>query len=157
MKPGLSRFLTVLLGVAMLLSGALAYAGSKAEADPVGKLRAGIEKNVADPSRATTMLAAVDEIEATVGELNSLIAEERASLAALLRDPGSSRAAVDASLEGFNSKRESLARRVLAAHAALKAEATAAEWKKLKKLEMEMVLFAATRSLGQAAPSGKES
>ena len=57
---------------------------------------------------------------------------------------------------GPEAPREALALRVLTAHAALKAEATAPEWKKLRKLEMEMITSAATRSLGQAAPSGKE-
>jgi hypothetical protein len=119
-------------------------------------LRAGIQEVVADPVRASKMLAAVDEIEAAIGELNSLIAVERASLRALLLDHGSSRAAVDASLAEFNANHEALARRCLTAHAALKAEATAAEWKKLRKLELEMMTFAATRTLGQAAPAGKE-
>jgi hypothetical protein len=49
-----------------------------------------------------------------------------------------------------------LARRVLAAHVALKGEATAAEWKKLRKTEMDMVMFAASKSVGQGAPAGKE-
>jgi hypothetical protein len=56
----------------------------------------------------------------------------------------------------LNGKQEYLARRCLTAHAALKAEATAAEWKKLRKLELEMMMFAASRSLGQATPAGKE-
>ncbi|PWB78896.1 MAG: hypothetical protein C3F15_00635 [Holophagae bacterium] len=102
------------------------------------------------------MLAAVDEIEAAIGELNGLIADEGASLRALLLDHGSTRAAVDSSLADFNSKHEALARRCLTAHAALKAEATAAEWKKLRKLELEMMTYAASRSLGQAPSSGKE-
>jgi hypothetical protein len=156
MNVGLSRSLAVLVGAALLLSVALAYAGSKEEPDPAGQLRAGIKETVADPARAAKMLASVDEIEALVGELNSLIAEERASLGTLLRDFGSSRAAVDTSLEKFNSKREALALQVLATHVAFKAEATEAEWKKLRKLEMEMVMFAATRALGQAASAGKE-
>jgi len=140
----------------LLVSVALSLAGSKENPDPAASLRSGIKEVVANPDRAVRMLAAVDEIEAAVGEVNSLIAGERASLRALLLDHGSSRAVVDASLSEFNAKHESLARRCLTAHAALKAEATAAEWKKLRKLELEMMTFAATRSLGQAAPAGKE-
>jgi len=155
MKAGLLRLLAVVVWAALLLGGALSYAGSKERPDPTDRLRAGIREDVADQARASKMLASVDEIEAAIGELNSLIAQERASLAALLRDPGSSRAAVDASLAEFNTARESLARRVLASHAALKAETTAAEWKKLRKLEMEMITFAAAKSIGQA-PAGKE-
>jgi hypothetical protein len=157
MKVGLSRSLVALAGVALALSAATLRAAKKEKEDPAGKLRASVSATVADPDRAARMLATVDEIEAAVGELNTLIAAERTSLAALLADYRSSREAVDASLAGFNRKRDGIARRVLATHAAFKAQATASEWKKLRKLEMEMITFAASRSLGQAAPSGKES
>ena len=156
MNCGLSRTLTALLAAGLLLSGALSSAGSKKLQDPAGELRAGIERSVADPTRAAAMLSAVDDIESLVGELDRLVADERASLAALLRDHGSSREAVDTSLAEFNARREALARRVLAAHAGLKAQATAAEWKKLRGLEMDMVMVAATRSLGQTESSGTE-
>jgi len=156
MNARLSRPLVALAWAALLVPVALSFAGSKEKSDPVASLRSGIQEVVVDPDRAAKMLAAVDEIEAAIGELDRLIADERASLRALLLDHGSSRAAVDASLAEFNAKHESLARRCLTAHAALKAEATAAEWKKLRKLELEMMTFAATRSLGQAAPAGKE-
>ena len=147
----------VVLGLAAVLLPAIAlWAGSKEDPDPAAELRAGIRDVVADPARASKMLAAVDEIETVIGELNSLIADERTLLRALLLDHSSSRAAVDASLAEFNAKHESLARRCLTAHAALKAEATAEEWKKLRKLELEMMTFAATRSLGQATPAGKK-
>ena len=147
----------VVLGLAAVLLPAIAlWAGSKEDPDPAGKLRVGIKDVVADPARASKMLAAVDEIETVIGELNSLIADERTSLRALLLDHGSSRAAVDASLAEFNAKHESLARRCLTAHAALKAEATEEEWKKLRKLELEMMTFVASRSLGQPASTGKE-
>ena len=156
MNDRLSCRLAALVSAALLIPAIALWAGSKGEPDPAADLRAGIQDVVADPARASKMLAAVDEIETVIGELNSLIADERASLRALLLDHGSSRAAVDASLTEFNANHESLARRCLTAHAALKAEATAAEWKKLRKLELEMMTFAATRSLGQATPSGKK-
>jgi len=93
-----SRLLAA-LGLAALLVPAIAlWADSKEEPDPVAELRAGIQEVVADPARASKMLAAVDEIEAAIVELNGLIAVERASLRALLLDHGSSRAAADASL-----------------------------------------------------------
>jgi hypothetical protein len=142
--------------VALLVPVVLSFAGSEEKSDPVASLRSGINDVVADPARASKMLAAVDEIEAVIGEVNGLIADERASLRALLLDHGSSRAAVDASLAEFNAKHETLARRCLTAHCALKAEATAEEWKKLRKLELEMMTFAASRSLGQPASTGKE-
>jgi len=156
MNDRLSCRLAALVSAALLIPAIALWAGSKDEPDPAGELRAGIQDVVADPARASKMLAAVDEIETVIGELKSLIADERASLRALLLDHGSSRAAVDASLTEFNANHESLARRCLTAHAALKAEATAAEWKKLRKLELEMMTFAATRSLGQSTPSGKK-
>ena len=156
MNARLTRTLAAVGLVALLLPAIALWAGAKGEPDPAAELRAGIQDVVADPARASKMLAAVGEIETVIGELNSLIADERASLGALLLDHGSSRAAVDASLTEFNAKHESLARRCLTAHAGLKAEATAAEWKKLRKLELEMMTFAATRSLGQATPSGKK-
>ena len=156
MNARLTRTLAAVGLVALLLPAIASRAGAKGEADPAAELRAGIQDVVADPARASKMLAAVGEIETVIGELNSLIADERASLGALLLDHGSSRAAVDASLAEFNAIHESLARRCLTAHAALKAEATATEWKKLRKLELEMMTFAATRSLGQATPAGKE-
>ena len=102
------------------------------------------------------MLARVADIEAAVREIDTLAAREHASLLVLLRDNASSRAALGASLAEFNTAREALARRVLAAHAALKADATAPEWKKLRQLEMEMITFAATQSVGRES-AGKES
>ena len=156
MNDRLSCRLAALVCAVLLMPAIALWAGSNDDSDPVAKLRAGIHEAAADPARASRMLAAVDEIEAAIGELDTLIAGERASLRALLLDYGSSRAAVDASLAGFNAKHESLARRCLTAHAGLKAEATAAEWKKLRKLELEMMTFAATRSLGQSTPSGKK-
>jgi hypothetical protein len=156
MKAGRSRSLAVLAAVALLLSGALSCTTSKGKPDPTGKLRACISEIVADPARAAKMLTTVDEIEAAVGELQTLVAKERASLVTLLRDYGSSRAAVEASLTEYNTARESLARRVLTAHAALKAEATTPEWKKLRKLEMEMIVSAATKALDQAPAAGKQ-
>jgi hypothetical protein len=148
--------LAVVLWMALLVPVGLSSAESTAEPDPAASLRSGIAEVVGDPARAATMLAAVAEIEAATDELNRLVADESAALGALLRDRGSSRAEVDASLAAFNSRREALALRVLTAHAALKAEATVAEWRKLQKLEMEMITSAASRSLGQAAPSGTE-
>lgn len=148
--------LAVVLGMALLVPVVPSGAESKAEPDPAGSLRAGIGEVVADPARASRMLAAVDEIAAAIGELDTLIADEGAALGALLRDRTSSRAEVDASLESFNSRREALALRVLTAHASLKAEATVPEWRKLRKLEEEMITSAASRSLDQATPSGKE-
>lgn len=156
MNDRLSCRLAALACAVLLLPAIALWADSKKDPDPAVQLRAGIQEFVADPDRASKMLAAVDEIETAITELNSLIAGERASLRALLLDHGSSRSAVDASLAEFNANHESLARRCLTAHAALKAEATAAEWKKLRKLELEMMTFAATRSLGQATPAGKE-
>jgi hypothetical protein len=155
MNAGLSRTL-VALALVLLLGAVAGPAVAKEQEDPVGKLRAGISEAVTDPARAAKLEAAVDGIEAVVKELNDLMAAERAGLATLIRDPGSSRAAVDASLQEFNGKREALARRALASHAAFKALATADEWKKLKKLETEMLMYAATRSLGQTASTGKE-
>lgn len=148
--------LFMVLWMALFVPTVPSGAESTAEPDPAGSLRTGIGEVVADPPRASRMLAAVEEIAAAIGELDSLVADESAALGALLRDRGSSRAEVDASLASFNSRREALALRVLTAHAALKAEATAPEWKKLRKLEMEMITAAASRSLGQAAPSGTE-
>ncbi len=155
MKAGRLRSLAVLAGVALLLSGALSCASSKEKPDPTEKLRTGISETVADPARAAKMLTTVDEIEAAVGELQTLLARERASLVTLLRDHGTSRAAFEASLAEYNTARESLARRVLTAHAAFKAEATAPEWKKLRKLELEMIISAATKALDQAPATGE--
>lgn len=156
MKVGLSRSLAALGCAAVLLPAIALWAGSKEEPDPAAKLRTEIRAAVTNPARASKMLAAVDEIEAAIGELDALITSERASLRALLLDHASTRAAIDASLEEFNTRHEALARRCLTAHASLKAEATAAEWKKLRKLELELMTFAASRSLGQAAPAGTE-
>jgi hypothetical protein len=98
MNSRLSRTLAALAWAALLVPVGLASASSKENKDPVASLRSGIKDVVADPARVSKMLAAVDEIETAIGELNSLIADERASLRALLLDHGSSRAAVDASL-----------------------------------------------------------
>ena len=152
MKAGPLRSLTALLGAALFLNLALSCASSKKTPDPAVKLRTGISENVADPARAARMLAAVDEIEAAVGELDTLVAKERASLVTLLRDYSSSQAALDASLAEFTAARESVARRALAAHAAFKADVTALEWKKLRKLEMEMLMFVATSRSAKHLP-----
>jgi len=155
MKAGLSRSLAALAGVALLLGAVLSCASAKEAPDPAANLRTGIGEIGADPARAAAMLAAVDEIEAAAADLHQLVASERAELLPLLRDHGSPRAAVEASLAAYTTRRDAVTRRLLAAHAALKAQATAAEWKKLRKLEMEMILFAASSSVGQA-PAGKE-
>ena len=155
MKVGFARPLAGIVGAALLVGVALSCASSKQKAEPAAALRAGIRDVVADPARATRMLATVDELEATAGQLDTLIVEARAAIVPLLRDYRSSRAAVESSLAEFNSKRDALAQRMLAAHAALKADATAPEWKKLRKLETEMLLSAAHRSLG-TAPAGRE-
>lgn len=152
-----SHRLLVTLCVVALVAGGLARAGSKHQpTDPAESLRAKITEVVADPERASKMLAAVDDIEATVGELDALLEAEHTELSALLRDSGSSRQAVDASLARFNDQREALAHRILAAHVSLKAAASPSEWKALHKPEMEMITDAASRSLGQSAQSGKE-
>jgi hypothetical protein len=155
MKAGLSRSLAALAGAALLLGVALSCATSKEAPDPAAKLRAGIGEIGADPARTSAMLAAVDEVEAAAGQLRQLVAGERAELLPLLRDHDSPRATVEASLAAYTTHREVLTRRLLAAHVALKAKATAAEWKKLRKLEREMILFAASSSVGHA-PAGKE-
>jgi hypothetical protein len=155
----LSRCAAVLAAAGLLAGAALAHAAAKdkEKPDPAAKLRVEIRETVPDSERAGRMLAAVDEIEAAIREVDALIAEERAALAALLRDHGSERAAVDASLAAFAARREPLAQRVLAAHVALKGEATAAEWKKLRKTEMDMLMFAASKSIGRSKTAGKES
>jgi hypothetical protein len=156
MNDRLSCRLAVIVSAALLIPAIALWAGSKGDPNPAAKLRAEIHDAVVDPARAAKMLAAVDEIEAAIGELDALVASERASLRALLLDHSSMRATVDASLDEFNARHEALARRCLTAHAALKAEATAAEWKKVRKAELEMMVFAASRSLGQAQAAGKE-
>ena len=155
MKAGLSRSFAAPAGAALLLGAVLSCASAKEAPDPAAQLRAGIGEIAADPARAVAMLAAVDEIEAAAADLHQLVTGERAELLPLLRDHGSPRAAVEASLAAYSTRRDAVTRRVLAAHTALKAETTAAEWKKLRKLEMEMILFAASSSVGQA-PAGKE-
>jgi cell division septum initiation protein DivIVA len=150
------RWLWNTLGVALLVAVALSCSSSKAPPDPAAELRAGIDEIVADEARAATMLAAVDQIEAAAAEADRLFAEERAALVPLIRDHGSSREAIERSLADFNARHESLARRFLAAHASLKAQATAAEWQELRKLEMSMIRFAASQSVGEAAPAEKE-
>ena len=156
MKANLAWSLAVVAGAAVLLGAGVAVGGAKEPPDPAAKLKAGIREVVADPARAEAMVGAVDEIEAAVREIDALIGAERAALAGLLRDYRATRADVDASVAEFNARREPLARRVLTAHAGLKTQATPAEWKKLRKLELDMVTFAAARTLGQATPSGTE-
>jgi hypothetical protein len=151
-----SRSVTLLAGVALLLGSALSCASSKRAPDPAAALRSGIGEVVSDSARAAKMLATVDEIAAAVGDLQALVVRERAALLTLLSDYGSSRAAVEASLAEYNTARESLARRVLTAHAAFKAEATAPEWEKLRKLEQELIMFAATNALDQGPATEKE-
>jgi len=157
MNDRLSCRLAALVSAALLIPAIALWAGSKGEPDPAADLRAGIQDVVADPARASKMLAAVDEIEAAVGDLDRLLSSEFGALTALVRDYGSAREAIDASLAELNARRESLALRVLTAHASLKGAATAAEWKKLRKLEMDMIRFAAGKSLGETAPLEKES
>ena len=149
MTTFLSRSLFALAGVALSLSVALSCASSKQAPDPAASLRAGIGELGGAPERTARMLAAVDDIDAAVGELNDLVARERAEIVTLLRDYSSPRAEVEASLAGFNTSRDALMERILAAHVALKSSTTTDEWKKLRKLEMEMIRFAATKSVGK--------
>lgn len=154
MTTHLPRGLITLVGAALSLSLALSCASSKQAPEPAANLRAGIGELGGAPERTAKMLAAVDDIEAAVGELNDLIAGERAALVSLLRDYSSTRAEAEASLAGFNDRRDALMERILAAHVALKSSTTPDEWKKLRKLEMEMIRYAATKSVGKP-PAGK--
>jgi hypothetical protein len=148
------RCLIVLAGAVLSISVALSCASSKQPPDPAANLRAGIGELGGAPERTAKMLATVDDIEAAVGEASDLVARERAELVTLLRDYSSTRAEAEASLAGFNDRRDALMERILAAHVALKSSTTPDEWKKLRKLEMEMIRFAATKSVGKA-PTGK--
>jgi hypothetical protein len=151
-KPWLVNALTV----ALLVPAALSCAGSKAPPDPVAELRGGINEIVADEARAATMLAAVDHLEAAIGEADGLIKDERTALIPMFRNYRSSREEIERSLAEFTSRHEAIARRFLTAHVSLKAQATEAEWKKLRKLEISMIQFVASKSLGQTAPFKKE-
>jgi hypothetical protein len=135
----------------------LSCTSSKERPDPVENLRAGIREVVMDPARASKMLTAVDQMEAAIAENRRLIDDERAALLSLLRDYRSSREEIERSLAEFNTRHEASAQSFLATHAALKAEATEPEWKKLRKLEMELLMFAAAQALGEKAAFEKES
>ncbi len=142
------RFLGASAGMTLFVAIVLSCASSTQKSAPAAELRAGIREVVADPARATRMLAAVDELEATAGRLDALLGESHAAIVRLLRDYRSSRAAVESSLADYDARRDALAQRMLATHAALKADATAPEWKKLWKLEAQVLKSAAARSLG---------
>ncbi len=139
------------LAIGLLMPAALSCA-AKTPPDPVAELRSGIDEIVADEARAARMQVALEEIAAAIGEADSLFAEERAALIPLVRNHGSRREEIERSLALFNARHESAARRFLAAHAALKAEATPAEWEELRDLEMSVIQSAGSRSSGTAAP-----
>ena len=139
----------VFVGVVSALPAALAFASSSKEKDPTGDLRAGIAKHVTDPERASRMTASVDEMERTVQTLGALAVRQSETLAPLLRDYGRSREEIEAKLAEVADQRTALARKMLEAHAAFKKETTAAEWKKLAKLEERALAYAAAKSVGQ--------
>jgi hypothetical protein len=157
MEARLPRSRVRLVCAALLLPFALSCASSQEKPGPAAKLRAEIRDVVADPGRASEMLAAVDEMEAISAELDALIAAERRSLVALVREYATAREEIEKSLAEFNARHESIARRFLEVHASLKAQASAAEWQKLRKPEMEMLASASGKTIGQAKPAGKES
>lgn len=152
----ISRFHRSGITMPLLLLVATACTSSKSPPDPVADVRTRIDALVADDARAARMQDALDQLEAALGEADRLFADERASLAPLIRDYSSSRGDFERMLADFNSRHESVARRFLAAHAALKAEATEAEWRELRKLEMETIRLAASRSVGETAPFRQE-
>jgi cell division septum initiation protein DivIVA len=124
--------------LALLIPLALSC-GSKEPPDVLADMRGGIDEIVSDDARAARMRAALDELESTIVEADSLFEKERITLDAMVRNYGSTREEIERSLAEFNTHHETFARRFLASHAALKAEATAEEWKKLRELEMSVV------------------
>lgn len=146
-----ARWLRTTLTLALLVPPGLACA-KKAPPDPVAKMRGGIGTVVADKARAARMQATLDEIAAAMADADRLFAEERAAVTPMLRSYKSTREEIDRSLAEFNARHEAIARRFLAAHASLKAQATAAEWKELRELEMALVQSGAGKSAGTPVP-----
>jgi hypothetical protein len=140
----------------MLLVPLALACGSKEPPNAVADMRGGINEIVIDPARAARMQAVLDKIEAAVVAADSLYEEERVALEAMVRNYGSSREEIEQSLLGFNALHESYARRFFAAHASLKAEATAEEWKELREFEMSVIQSAATRATEETAPAENE-
>jgi hypothetical protein len=142
--------------VALLLPATLAVAGSKKKTDPVADLRAAVANEVADPDRAARMTAAIDDLAAQIGQAGAFAARVSAELAPMLKDRAVSREAIEAKFAELNAERAVLAERTFSAHLALKAAATPAEWKKLRKVEERVLAEALGKSLQGEEPEGKE-
>ena len=155
-RLSIKRLATVLGAVPLLLAALSCASTGKKNADPIANLKAGIQKEVGDPSRAAAMTASVDEMDRLVGALAELATRQRAEVEPMLRDYTASRADVDAKLASFDAERKTIAGKILDAHLAFKAQATPAEWTKLRQVEERALAYAASRSLGQKPLLGKE-
>lgn len=156
MKRSRTRSLLAGLCVAAALSATLAVASSKKKADPVADLRAAVAKEVADPERAARMTAAIDDLAAQIGAAGAYAARVNAELAPMLKDRAATREAIEAKFAELNTDRAVLAERTFSAHLALKAAATPAEWKKLRKVGERVLAEALGKSLQGDEPEGKE-
>ena len=142
--------------VALLLPATLAVASSKKKTDPIADLRAAIVKNVADPDRAGRMSSAVDDMERLIQEAVAFAGKLNVELSPMLKDYGATREVIEAKFAELNVERAVLAEKMFEAHLAFKAAATAAEWKKLRKVEERALVEALAKSLQGEESAGKE-
>lgn len=151
-----TRLLLAGLCTAATLWATLAVASSKKKTDPVADLRAAVAKEVADPERAARMTAAIDDLAAQIDQAGAFAVRVNAELAPMLKDRAATREAIEAKFAELNTDRAVLAERTFSAHLALKAAATPAEWKKLRKVGERVLAEALGKSLQGDEPEGKE-
>ncbi len=156
MRKTSTAYLLAVCCFALVLPATLAVASSKKKTDPIADLRAAIVKNVADPDRAARMSSAVDDMERLIQEAVAFAGKLNVELSPMLKDYGATREVIEAKFAELNVERAVLAEKMFEAHLAFKAAATAAEWKKLRKVEERALVEALAKSLQGEEPAGKE-
>ena len=102
------------------------------------QLRDAVTENVADAGRKDQMLALVGQLDTVQVDYNANVAAFVASYKQLNTGYETPRAAFDDLFKGYDAQRIASRDRFLAVHFQLTALATAAEWKKLGKVEKKI-------------------
>ncbi len=99
------------------------------------ELRGEISQTVAEPARADAMQQQLDTMADLVNKLKMVRNDQRIKLNAQIKNYSTTRAELEATMEGFLKERQVITEAFFDAHYAFKAQASAEEWKRLAKKE----------------------
>ncbi len=112
---------------------------------PMREMRQTVEKNVADPTRQTQLLALVDALDGVLQEHSRDLNTLSGDLSRINADYDATREAFDALLSAFAQRTRVSEERALDLHFQMAALTSADEWKPISKREVEALSAARTR------------